>query len=138
MTTTTDVYAAIASRLETAISGLTVHSGTPSSLNQLPAAVLVPQTFNPLVTMGGVAAYQYTVLLVVYVASADSEQAWHSAQNYLDPTGSNSVEAALEGDHTLGGNVFTCMIRQGEITQRQTAGGGEYIVVEFLLEYWRN
>ena len=136
MTTTTEIYAGFATALET-IQGLQrMYTGMPDSLNEPPAGVLIPVELDPLIDMGG-NHKKYTVQLIIFVSSGNSIQAWNTAQNFLDDSGANSVIAAIEADQTLGGTVDCAFVRSGNAVLREAFGGGDWVAVDFLIEYWR-
>jgi hypothetical protein len=135
MATTTAIYSGIADALEE-ITGLRVHENMPSSINELPCGVINPVSLDPLITMGG-NIFKYEVQVVLFVGSVLTGQAYKTAQNYLDPTGSTSVVAKIDADDTLGGTVTAAFIRSSSIVQREIFGGVDVVSVEFLLEYWR-
>ena len=135
MATTTAIYTELKSALE-AITGLRVYESVPSALNQLPSAIIIPEDFNPLVTMGG-NVFTYTVRIVLFAGSVSTAQAFKTATNWLDPTGATSVLAAVNADATLGGAVDCAFIRSAGIVQREEFGSGDVVAAEFLLEYWR-
>jgi len=136
MTTTTDVYTGLKTALENGISDLRIYPRQPDVINELPGGMLVPATANPNITFGGTTTV-YTVDLIIYVASADTEEAWEKAQNYFDNSGGNSVDAAIAADSTLGGAVQGAFVRQGQTATRGVVGAGDFAVAEFTIEYVR-
>jgi hypothetical protein len=135
MATTTAIYTGMKTALE-AITGLRVYESVPAALNQLPSAIIIPEDFDPLVTMGG-NVFKYTVRIVLFAGSVSTAQAFKTANNWLDPTGATSVLAAVNADATLGGAVDCAFIRSAGIVQREEFGSGDVVAAEFLLEYWR-
>jgi hypothetical protein len=136
LTTQTDVFDSLKTVIEAGVSGLRVYPRVPSSVNELPAAIIVPVNRDAVITMGGTLSMQ-TVRISVYVASVDNEQAWETAQNYQGATGSVSIQAAIDSNPTLGGAVDCALIRTTEIVQREAFGAGDYVVAEFTVEIWR-
>ena len=134
---TTDIFTSLKTTIEAAVSPLRVYPRMPETVNELPAAVLIPQTYDPVQTFGGTLG-QYTVELIIYVASASEEQAWEKAQDYLDNSGSNSISAAIATDPTLSGAVAGIFVRAGNAAVREVFGSVNYVTVSFIIEYWRN
>lgn len=135
--TTTTIYESLKTTIEAAVSPMRVYPRGPESVNELPAATLIPQTFDPVQTFGGTLA-SYTTELVIYVASADEELAWEKAQDFLDNSGSNSISAAVATDPTLTASVEGIFVRAGNAAVREVFSGVNYVTVSFIIEYWRN
>jgi hypothetical protein len=132
---TKTIYEAVKTAIEASLS-IRVYAAVPDSPNQLPAAVLIPATYDPIITFGGTQA-QYTMTILIYTGSANSQDAWRKAMDYLDNEDARSLDSAIEADPTLGGNVTRAFIRSGNSMTREAFGGGDYVVTEFTLEYWR-
>jgi hypothetical protein len=135
MATTTAIHGGIKTALET-ITGLRIYESVPAALNQLPSGIIVPEEFDPLITMGG-SVFKYTVNVILFAGSVSTAQAFQTAQNWTDPTGGTSVLAAIAADATLGGTVDCAFIRSAGVVQREEFGGGDVVAAEFVLEYWR-
>jgi hypothetical protein len=102
MATLTQIREAIATRLQT-ISGLNV---SPTVTGQItpPAAVVAPATESPVdydTSLSGTTDYHLVITLLV--SRADETAGQNNLDPYVDPTGANSVHAAVNG--TLGGLV---------------------------------
>ena len=117
----------LAKRLGT-LSGLRVYTVSPDTVPQLPAAIIQPG--QPLAEYGrtlsgGDVTYTFAVLLLTQ--SGDDEQAWQDLAEYLAPTGSGSVKAAVE-TATTGSTVdWFRVLRAGEggrITYQKAAYWG--------------
>ena len=137
MTTTTNVFAALKTRIESGVAGLRIHDKAPSAVNELPAGVLIPVSTDPILAMGGTLSTM-TVRLTIYVASGSQQEASSRAQDYLSPTGATSVIAALVSDPTLGGNVDDAFVRTADAIQREAFQGMDTTVAEFTIEIWRS
>ena len=125
-------YAQIADGLVTrlvTISGLrAVDHPTPNP--EPPVAVVVPgpnlfdQTYR-----NGLTESNWTVR--VLVARGDERSAAERLYGYLDPSGSSSVKAAIEGDPTLGGIVDTLHVTGFDEPSVFTYGAGQLLGVDF-------
>ena len=116
------VRAGLAARLDT-ISGLRVYATPPDSVQELPAAIVgfaSPQAAYSLVIGASDACYTFEVLVLVLVlvlvGSADEGQAQEDLEPYLNPTGSSSIKAAVDG--TLGGNADWAVVGEGSAVAR--------------------
>lgn len=137
MITTTDVFAALKTVIEENVLGLRIHSQVPSTVNELPAGILVPVSADPIQAMGG-SLTMMTVRLSIYTTSGLQQEASGRAQDYLAPTGAQSIVAAIDSDGTLDGNVVCAFVRTADAVQREAFSGMDATVAEFTIEIWRN
>lgn len=93
-----DVRKGLKDRLAT-IQGLEPYATMPSS-PQSPSAAVIPRT-RELLTMDGQYRYRFEVWL--YINPSDLTRAQTQIDEYLTEDGSKSIEAAIEGDQSLGG-----------------------------------
>jgi hypothetical protein len=93
-----DVRKGLKDRLAT-IAGLEPYATMPAS-PKTPAAAVIPRS-RELLTMDGQWRYRFEVWL--YVNPSDLNRAQTAIDEYLTEDGSKSIEAAIEGDQTLGG-----------------------------------
>ena len=95
--------AGLRARLET-IPGLRVLDHPPDAVNELPAAVVSLDSREPPRTLGG-RGFEGRMRVTLLVASASAREARAALDRLLDPSGPQSVEAAVDGDNTWGGAV---------------------------------
>ena len=123
----------IKTRLET-IPGLRCHDTVPDSV--MPPAVVVrpsPEQFATYdVALGGVRNLLFEVTLVV--SKAWDRTAQDTLDSYIDPTGANSVYAAMEAGPTLGGIVADAYVRSASNYGMITWGTTAYLGCDFLVE----
>jgi hypothetical protein len=117
-------------RLDT-ITGLRVFAPNelPGSANELPAAFIIP---------GGVdynsdfsANYALTFRVVIAVTRQDEATAHDAILTYMEPSGTNSVLAAIEADRTLNGTCDTARVLRNLGIRTWTMGGVDYLATEF-------
>lgn len=113
--------AGLKTRLET-IAGLRVYAYAPDNVLEFPAAVIaeVAELDDDMTMTGG--DIEAVFRLQLYVRSADTEQAQADLDAYLDPAGSKSIRAAIEGDSTLDGQVDWARREGLEETERIDVG----------------
>lgn len=96
------VREAVGVRLQT-IPGLNVHAVVVGSITP-PAAVVWPNPENPAdYNTSYSASNDYSLVITLLVSRADDPAGQNSIDSYLDPSGTNSIPAAVNG--TLGGLV---------------------------------
>jgi hypothetical protein len=93
-----DVRKGLKDRLAT-IAGLEPYATMPAS-PRTPSAAVIPRS-REMLTMDG--SYRYRFAIWLYVNPSDLTRAQAAFDEYLTETGSKSIEAAIEGDQTLGG-----------------------------------
>jgi hypothetical protein len=93
------------------ISGLRAADTWPDTIN-CPAAIVVPRegTYHQSMGAVGVQQQQYDVVLLIAPVQQGLSRAQDKIDPYLDPTGSQSIKAAVESDKTLGGQATTCHV----------------------------
>jgi len=117
-------------RLET-INKLKVFDRAPDSINQLPAAVIVPisGSYNYAMNMGILYEFEVTVL----VSRADAASGQKELDDYIDRSGAKSIYAAIDGDTTLGGVCSESIVREFRDYGGFTYGGTVYLGVKFII-----
>ena len=89
------------------VSGLRAYD-VATGAERLPAAIVFPFTTERL-TAGGLYRYLFTV--EVYAGlSRGLQRAQDQLDGFADPEATNSIEAAIEGDRTLGGTVASVRV----------------------------
>lgn len=129
-----DVRQALANRIAT-ISGLTVYNTIPDSVT-VPAAIIGPpagqmpflhysDTFD-----GGVT---YLLAIRVYVSRYDSPMAQDALDPFVAPTGSQSLDATIDADPSLGGVVEYANLVEVRNYGKYTIGDVDYVGAEWLV-----
>jgi len=120
------------------ITGLRVFDHWPESVNEFPAAVVMFESR----TVGGedgiaLAGSSFTALLrmVLLIAQANDLEAADELDLYMDPLGSKSIEAQIDGDTTWGGKVDAgklILIENAGYRQFQDA---QYMAADFVFRF---
>lgn len=127
-----DVMTGIEARLDT-ISGLRVSDFTPDQINPPQALVGVPPISQYHAAMShGIFRLQPTVTL--FTSAAYDRTGQRALAAYADPTGAQSIHAAIEGDKTLGGIVDYCIVVSFEVLGLQEVGLVGYYGGRFQLQ----
>ena len=101
--TLTDIRDGLVDRLAT-ISGLRVYSSQMNSIQEYPCAVVILDTLDYVIAIGGY-SFQGQFRVVMLTDSGIVQDAHEQLDPYLDPSGAQSVTAAILADDTLGGTV---------------------------------
>jgi hypothetical protein len=130
-----DIGGGIKTRLET-ITGLRVYApnGLPSSLNDLPAALIMlgPTDYNE--AFDGDSAFNFRIVIVL--AKQDQPSTLDKLLDYIETSGTYSVKAAIEADRTLNGKADTCQLIRNTGLVPVEWGGITYLGTEFELKVW--
>ena len=120
----------IATRLET-ITGLRVlaPAEVTESLNEPPMAVVLLENVAYRTDMS--ANYEVTFRVIVLVTKQDSPTAFNAVLDYIEPSGTKSVLAAIEGDKTLSSTADTVRVVRNLGITTTTWGGIAYLSTEF-------
>ena len=135
----TTIRDGIETRLKT-ISGLEVYDHTPDATSVTPAASIAFVGWTPSETFKAASApgdRTYRWIVTVRLSGSIPQEQWQALDDYIAPTGSNSILAAIDGDGTLGGAVDWTVMTPGEsieVTDRESRADGWYYVQEFPLE----
>ncbi len=126
----------IKTRLET-ITGLKVFapSGLPDSINQFPAALILPGETAYNAMFSGDADYRFR--LIILITKQDSPSALGKLLDYIELTGTYSVKAAIDGDNTLNGSADDSRISRNLGIGTTIWGGFTYLSTEFELLVWK-
>ena len=120
-----DLRDALEVRLKT-ISGLEVLDHMPDGFPVQPIATIHPPGPRPRQTFAGAHLYRFDIeLRLSGVVPGDM---WAALDTYLAPTGSSSIEAAIDGDKTLDGNAAYAVVlpEEIEVERDQMAQGGAW------------
>lgn len=129
----TDAWQALADAVKTAIPGL-------SCTGYEPADPVAPALFPVLPEAGTYTAVIWpptvdmAVTVRLLVAKLDGEVATGNLLPYLDPTGAQSVKAAIEDDKTLGGTVESATVTGWSSAGEITYPSASYLGVDFTVE----
>ena len=102
---------ALGVRLET-ISGLRVYNPAelPRTINEFPVALIMPGSISYHDTHGGASYLTITYRVIIAMTNKDQPDKLSKLMDYIEPTGTYSVVAAIEGDITLGGTASDCIV----------------------------
>lgn len=138
----TNIRNGLQTRLET-ISGLQVYDHEPDAAAVTPAASIAFVGWTPNETFAGASAptgdRTYRFVITVRLSGAVPEEQWQALDDYINPTGTNSILAAIDGDATLGSLVEWTVITPGEpidVTDRESKADAWFYVQEFPVECW--
>lgn len=113
------------------ISGLRTFAYSPSSLEP-PSAVVGQGEVTYDETFAGSMTSMFGVLVVV--SRADDRNGQSRLNEYLAPTGSGSIKAAIESDATLNGSVGYVTVGSANAPTEVEMAGVSYLAVEFEVE----
>src|ERR1041385_1965907 len=130
-TSITDIMDGIETRLAT-ISGLRVNSEIPDQINPPEAVVGVPDISDYHETFGH-GGVEIRPTVTVLTSRTLDRIGQRQLASYMDPTGTNSIHAPIEGERTLGGKVSFCVVESARNVQVKDANGIGYYGVEFTL-----
>ena len=128
--------AGLRARLET-IPGLRVLDYPPEAVHELPAAVVSLHSRGAAATLGG-RGFEGEMRVTLLVASASAREAYAALDRFIDPSGPQSVEAAVDGDNTWGGAVDDGRLTSVENVGPRKLWGGEYVGAEFVFEFGKS
>jgi len=132
----TNIRNGLQTRLET-ISGLQVYDHLPEGYAVSPAAAIQFVGWTPNESFSysrpaGQASYRFVIS--VRLSGLVPEEMWQALDDYINPTGTNSILAAIDGDDTLGSVVDYTVITPGEdidVTDREVGPDGWFYVQDF-------
>lgn len=123
MTRLGDLRVGLKQRLAT-INGLRVYATMPAKPDS-PSAAVIPRSKSPL-SFDEDALYRFAIW--VYVNPQDVTRAQTQLDEYLSDTGANSIEAAIEGDPSLGGIAMAAhVVGWSEYAQLVEIGDGKLL-----------
>ena len=126
---------ALGVRLET-ITGLRVYNPAelPKKINEFPCALIMPGTVSYHDVHAGAAYLTITYRVIIAVANQDQPDKLNKLLDYIEPTGTYSVVAAIEGDRTLGSTASDCMVFNNAGIGTTTWGGYSLLSTEFEVQ----
>lgn len=131
MPTITQMREGIAAQLAT-ISNLNVFAEAVGSIAP-PTAIVYPRPTGTVAyaTSQGAQSNDYAFVVTLFVSRADEPTGQRALDSYIDPTGTNSVYAAVTG--TLGGLVDDAMVTGTGRYGPFNYGGVDYLGCEFIV-----
>lgn len=135
----TNIRNGLETQLKT-ISGLQVYDHEPDGLSVTPAASIAFAGLTPNETFSGTrpeGSATYRFVITVRLSGAVPEEQWQALDDYINPTGTNSIFAAIAADDTLGGVVDYAVISPGEeieVTDRESKADAWFYVQELPVE----
>ena len=106
----------------------------PKSVSQFPTAIILPGETTYDETMGALQRFLFRV--IVLLANQDQPTALARMLDYVDPTGVDSVVAAVDGDITLGSTCDTARVVRNLGVGNTVYGGIGYLSTEFEVEVY--
>ena len=103
----------------------------PKTVNQFPCALIMPGTISYHDTHGGASYYTIIYRVIIAVTNQDQPEKLNKLFDYIEPSGTYSVVAAIEGDRTLGGTASGCMVFTNAGIGFTTWGGQNLLSTEF-------
>ena len=107
------------------------------SIHEFPAAVLLFESRDALETLGG-STFTGRIKVVLLVSSASSLEAYDTLDLYMDPLGTSSIEAAVDGDNTWGGNVDDGRLVSVDNVGQRRLWGGHYVAADFHFRFTKS
>ena len=109
MASLSDIRTGLANRIAT-ISGLRTAATIPDQVNP-PIAIVIPErlTYDDAFNRGLVT---YSFLVQVIVGKVSERTSQNKIDGFINPTGTTSIKAAIEGDKTLNGAVFDTRVTE--------------------------
>lgn len=130
MATNEQIRDGIAAALE-AIPDFQVYARPPGSI-VVPAGVVRRRSTQFDVSFDGLVDTGWGV--AVFVSFANTDVGTEKLDEYLSPTGTQSIKAAIDSDPTLGGVVDYARVVSAEGERVTNYAGTDYLSVEFVIE----
>ena len=99
--------------------------------NSFPCAIIMPGETNYDQTFAG--AYWSRWRIIVMISKQDTPSALNKLMDYMEPTGTNSIKAALYADSTLNASADDCELDRNLGYGVMVFGGITYLSTEFDL-----
>ena len=127
-----DVKRGLAAALAS-VEGLRVYDYEPEGALELPAAIVLLESREPVETLGG-GAIRGSMRVEALVSAMDARQADDALLAFLEPSGASSIEAAAAADRTWGGAVDDGRLVQVDNVGRRKVGGAQCLGADFC--FW--
>ena len=135
MSNFSDVLDGLETALKAGITGLQVYKGAPDDVKSFPAAILLPEPFDPRLAFSG-NSWEGEIRIILLISSGKDENGWAQLWDYIDPTtATKSVIKAIEDDRALNAKVDDSEITRIENIGRREIGGGFQFGFDALLHY---
>jgi hypothetical protein len=106
----------------------------PAAVHEFPAAVALFESRNAVHTLGG-SSFTGRIKVVLLVSSADTKQAYDALDQYMDPLGTSSIEAAVDADNTWNAKVDDRRLVSIDNVGSRKLWGGLYVAADFHFEF---
>ncbi len=117
-----------------ALPGLRVLDYPPASISDLPAAVVLFEGRDAGLTLGGT-SFAGRMKAVLAVASASADEAYRTLEEFMEPSGTSSVQAAVDADATWGGKVDDGRLVSVDNVGSRRVWGGTYMAADFHFRF---
>ena len=114
--------------------GLRVLGYLPTSFSEFPVAVVSFESRDASLTLGG-GILAGLMKVVLAVSSASSLEAQRALEEYMEPEGARSIQAAVNADSTWGGTVDDGRLVSVDNAGTRSMWGGVYTVVDFHFRF---
>ena len=129
-----DMATGLGTVIANGVTGVHVFDVPPDSINEFPAAIVLPEPVDPTLAFAG-NTFTARFRVVYLTSSADNPKGWADLYDAMDPTSTNtSVIKAIRTDLTLNGKADSSDIVSVENAGRRELGGGAYYGVDFVVE----
>ncbi len=116
------------------ISRLKVLDYPAGSVNEFPVAVVLFESRDNVQALGG-SSFSGKIKVVLLVSSANTQQAYDTLDQFMDPLGSNSIEAAVDADNTWNAKVDDGRLVSVDNVGHRKLWGGFYVGADFHFEF---
>lgn len=135
MSNYSDIAAGLVTILQNGVTGLHAYNHPVDSVHEFPAAVLLPEAFDPEIAFGG-NTFEAAIRVVVLVASGDTAEGFAALYDHMDPTEANkSFIKAVRDAPTLDGKVDSSRVGPLENVGRRELWGGFYFGFDMLVHF---
>lgn len=107
------------------------------SIHEFPVAVVLFESRDATETLAG-SSFTGKAKAVLLVSSANTQQAYDTLDQYMDPLGTTSVEAAVDADNTWGGNVDDGRLLSVDNVGQRKLWGGSYVGADFHFRFTKS
>ncbi len=114
--------------------GLRVLGYLPTSFSEFPVAVVSFESRDASLTLGG-GSLAGLMKVVLAVSSASSLEAQRALEEYMEPEGARSIQAAVNADSTWGGTVDDGRLVSVDNAGTRSMWGGVYTAVDFHFRF---
>ena len=116
------------------ITGLKVLDYPADSVNEFPVAVVLFESRDAIETLGG-SSFSGRIKVILLVSSANTKEAYDTLDEFMAPLGTNSIEAAIDGDNTWNSKVDDGRLLSVDNVGQRKLWGGNYIAADFRVGF---